>query len=116
MRKLTTSLLAAAAFALGTGGALADSMQPSGQPSTGVDANSEIYYVRYDTDGDGDLSDEQVVKRTRAEIDAEGIVIVERGLEPFDYDNDGYVDWFAMNPQDFGSLDLNNDGTPDGAQ
>jgi hypothetical protein len=112
MRKLTTSLLAAAAFALGTGGALADSMTPQ----TGVDANSEVYYVRYDTDGDGDLSDEQVVKRTRAEIDAEGIVIVERGLEPFDYDNDGAVDWFAMNPQDFGSLDLNNDGTPDGQQ
>jgi hypothetical protein len=111
MRKLTTSLLAAAAFALGTGGALADSMSP-----TGVDANSETYYVRYDTDGDGDLSDEQVVKRTRAEIDAEGTPIVERGLEPLDYDRDGYVDWFAMNPQDFGSLDLNNDGIPDGQQ
>jgi hypothetical protein len=112
MRKLTTSLLAAAAFALGTGGALADSMMPT----TGVDANSQIYYVRYDTDGDGDLSDEQVVKRTRAEIDAEGITIVERGLEPFDYDHDGAVDWFAMNPQDFGSLDLNSDGVPDGQQ
>ena len=111
MRKLTTSLLAAAAFALGSGGALADSMSP-----TGVDANSEIYYVRYDTDGDGDLSDEQVVTRTRAEIDAEGIVIVEQGLEPFDYDHDGHVDWFAMNPEDFKSLDLDNDGTPDGLE
>jgi len=116
MFKLTTSLLAAAAFALGTGGALADSMTPQAVPQTGVDANSQVYYVRYDTDGDGDLSDEQVVTRTRAEIDAEGIVIVERGLEPFDYDRDGYVDWFAMNPQDFGSLDLNNDGKPDGQQ
>ena len=111
MRKVTTSFLMAAAVALGSSSAFADSMS-----TTGVDANDEVYYVRYDTDGDGDLSDEQVVKRSRAEVEAEGLVIIERGLEPFDYDRDGYVDWFAMNPSDFGSLDLNNNGTPDGQE
>ena len=111
MRKVTIPFLMAAAVALGTGSAFADSMT-----TTGVDANSDTYYVRYDTDGDGDLSDEQVVKRSRAEVEAEGLVIIERGLEPFDYDRDGYVDWFAMNPADFGSLDLNNNGIPDGQE
>ena len=79
---------------------------------------SDLFMVRYDTDGDGDLGDEQVVMRSRAQIEAEGNVTLmeSHAVEPVDSNGDGFVsadEWRAEHPAYLGSLDLNNNGTPD---
>ncbi len=118
MRQFTTSLLMAATLALGAGGALADTITNGTGP--GSMRASDEFYVRYDTNGDGSLADEQVVIRTRAELDAEPTkyyLFEDHSVEAVDMNGDGRIsadEWVLETPADRGSLDLNNNGIPDG--
>ena len=118
MRKLTTSLLTAASLALGAGGAFADTYSTGDGPGTWNP--NDTFAVRYDTDGDGSLADEQTVMRTRAELEAENIDAVlfeSHAIEAVDMSGDGRIsasEWVLETPYDRVSLDLDNNGIPDG--
>ncbi len=141
MRNLSRSLLLATALGFGAGAALATDVAPgtqqaqmlmdnskvaSGQiqpvqPSTY--SNQPVLYgdqirVRYDTDRDGDYSDEVWVVRSKAEVLAEGNVVVfdEHSVKPVDLNGDGRItadEWQVETPGYYGSLDLNNNGIID---
>lgn len=121
MRKVMSSLLAAGltagALALGAGAATADTY------STGnavAPSPNDVFYVRYDTDGDGSLADEQVVMRTRAQLEAEPHEVVlheEHAVQAVDRNGDGFIssdEWVMEQGGMRGSLDLDNNGIPDG--
>lgn len=139
MRPLSKSLLLASALGLGAGafsaGAAADCLQPQNVQQvqmmlddypdgvTADQANSygEEVFVRYDTDGDGYLSDEEVVVRNKAQVQAEGNVVIfdDHSIEPVDADGDGRIsadEWNTDVQAYFGSLDLNNNGIVDSAE
>jgi len=135
MRQLSTSLILAAALAVAAGGAAADGTTgaaPQQQARTLLDFHSggdlspeqmQLYgdevFVKYDTDGDGYLSDEEWVVRSKAQIEAEGADVVifdDHAVEAIDADGDGRVshdEWSAEVQGYFGSLDLNNNGIVD---
>src|SRR5690606_19701989 len=89
----------------------------SGDPTR---QGSDVFYVRYDTDGDGDLADEQVVLRTRdqlAEEKANVVLYEDHALEAVDRNGDGFIgadEWVAERGAHLGSLDLDSNGIPDG--
>lgn len=154
MRKVSTWMVTLAALSFGAGGALAADVTPQAanygasnyadtatQPSAATPYGGEAYldprpkeaeqlptdvfFVRYDTDGDGDLSDEETVMRTRAELEAEiaGGKRIElhddHSVRPIDRNGDGVIsadEWVMENSAYRGDLDLNNNGIPDGQE
>lgn len=115
MRKLMSSLVAAGVLALGAGAASAETIVSGAELAP---RGNDVFYVKYDTDGDGSLADEQMVMRTRAELEAERnevILYENHAVEAVDLDGDGHIDTWVMENQAMrGSLDLDNNGIPDG--
>lgn len=137
MRPLSKSFLLASALALGAGafaqGAAADCVTapqhvqqvqmmmdqyPDGVTADQAASYGEQVFVRYDTDGDGYLSDEEVIVRDKAAVQAEGNVVIfdDHSIQPVDVDGDGRIsanEWNTDVQSYFGSLDLNNNGIID---
>lgn len=135
MRQISTSIILAGTLVLAAGGALADSNTGTAAPQqarTLLDYHSggevspeqmrlygDAVFVKYDTDGDGYLSDEEWVVRSKAEIEAEGsdvVIFDDHALEAVDRDGDGRIshdEWSSEVDGYFGSLDLNNNGIVD---
>lgn len=94
---------------------------PEGAPVSELQAYGQQIFVRYDTDGDGYLSDEEPVLRNKAAVEAEGNVVIfdNHAIKPVDADGDGRIshdEWNAEVGAYFGSLDLNNNGIVDSAE